>query len=69
MFEYDHTSSLEHIKQEYPSYGTTDYRYPAHMITNNIGSSITNFKYVRYEMEEGKKPLDGLTRNICRTSG
>ncbi|KRG16415.1 alpha-galactosidase [Virgibacillus soli] len=60
MFEYDHTSSLEHIKQEYPSYGTTDYRYPAHMITNNIGSSITNFKYVRYEMEEGKKPLDGL---------
>lgn len=60
MFEHDHTSSLEHIKQEYPSYGTTDYRHPAHMITNNIGSSVTNFEYVRYEIEEGKKPLDGL---------
>ncbi|MDY7224695.1 alpha-galactosidase [Halalkalibacterium halodurans] len=60
MFEGDHTSSLEHIKQEYPSYGTTDYRYPAHMITNQIGSHITNFQFINYETLRGKPVLEGL---------
>ena len=41
MFEGNHTSSLEHIKQDYPSYGTTDYRYPAHTIIRKNGSRIT----------------------------
>ncbi|WP_035343998.1 alpha-galactosidase [Alkalihalobacillus hemicellulosilyticus] len=60
LYEGDHTSSFEHIKQEYPSYGATDYRYPSHMITNEIGSSITNFTYQSYRMIEGKPPLNGL---------
>ncbi|UTR13781.1 alpha-galactosidase [Salipaludibacillus sp. LMS25] len=60
MFEGDHTSSLEHIKQEYPSYGTTDFRYPAHMITNQIGSHITNFQFRHYEIRKGKPALEGL---------
>lgn len=29
VFEGDRTFSLEHIRQEYPVYGTTDYRHPA----------------------------------------
>jgi alpha-galactosidase len=60
MFEGDHTSSLEHIKQEYPSFGTTDYRQPAHMITNNIGSHITNYQYQSYQIIPGKPALDNL---------
>ena len=60
MFEGDHTSSLEHIKQEYPSFGTTDYRYPAHMLTNNIGSKITNFQYESYQIFSGKPALSNL---------
>ncbi|WP_117168631.1 alpha-galactosidase [Paraliobacillus sediminis] len=60
MFEGDHTSSLEHIRQEYPSYGTTDFRYPAHMITNNEGSHITNFKYDSYQIIKGKPTLNAL---------
>ncbi|MFB3169542.1 alpha-galactosidase [Neobacillus sp. 179-C4.2 HS] len=60
MFEGDHTSSLEHIKQEYPSYGTTDFRYPAHMITNQIGSHVTNFQFQSYETRAGKPVLKGL---------
>jgi len=60
MFEHDHTSSLEHIRQEYPSYGTTDFRYPAHGITNNIGSHITNFQYAGYEISKGKPPINQL---------
>ncbi|MED3961562.1 alpha-galactosidase [Niallia taxi] len=60
LFENDHTSSLEHIKQEYPSFGTTDYRQPAHMITDKIGSTITNFKYKDYKLLKGKPVLDNL---------
>ena len=52
--EGDNTSSLEHIRQEYPSYGTTDYRNPAHIIESKNGSRITNFKYIDYEIIKGK---------------
>ncbi|SDZ58906.1 alpha-galactosidase [Evansella caseinilytica] len=69
MFAGDHTSSLEHIKQEYPSYGTTDYRYPAHMITNQIGSQITNFQYEGYRIIQGKPALDGLPATYVDDAG
>jgi len=60
MFEGDHTSSLEHIKQEYPSFGTTDYRSPAHLITDGIGSHITNFQFESYQIIQGKPRLANL---------
>lgn len=60
MFEGDHTSSLEHIRQEYPSYGATDYRYPAHMITDALGSHITNFQYGGFQISKGKPTLKAL---------
>lgn len=60
MFKGDHTSSLEHIKQEYPSYGTTDYRYPSHSITSRNGSKVTEFQYLDYEIKSGKPALNGL---------
>ena len=60
MFEGNHTSSLEHIKQDYPSYGTTDYRYPAHTIIRKNGSRISNYKYSCYRIYDGKNELKGL---------
>ncbi|WP_163578842.1 alpha-galactosidase [Gracilibacillus saliphilus] len=60
MFEGDHTSSMEHIKQEYPSYGSTDFRYPAHAILREDGSHITNFTYDSYRIIKGKKTLANL---------
>ncbi|MDS0524825.1 alpha-galactosidase [Clostridium sp. SHJSY1] len=60
MFKDDYTSSLEHIKQDYPSYGTTDYRYPAFSITGKNGSKISNFVYKGYEIFKGKRKLQGL---------
>ncbi|EKQ56494.1 MULTISPECIES: alpha-galactosidase [unclassified Clostridium] len=60
MFEGNHTSSLEHIKQDYPSYGTTDYRYPAHTIVSRNGSRISNYRYVEYKIYDGKNKLKGL---------
>src|SRR5699024_4452020 len=59
-FTGDHTSSFEHIKQEYPSYGTTDFRYPAYSIISPNGSHISNFVYVKHEVINGKPPLSGL---------
>lgn len=60
VFEGDSEFSLEHIKQEFPSYGTTDFRYPAHQIKQINGSNITNFEYVGYKIFKGKKKLEGL---------
>ncbi|MGV8979740.1 alpha-galactosidase [Clostridium sp.] len=60
VFEGDLTFSLEHVKQEYPSYGTTDFREPAFEILQENGSRITDFKYKSNHIFEGKKKLKGL---------
>lgn len=60
VFEGDTYFSLQHTRQEYPSYGTTDFRYPAFEIKQVNGSKITNFEFVDYNIFEGKKKLQGL---------
>ena len=60
LYENDSTSSLEHIKQEYPGFGTTDFRYPAHQIKSNAGDRVTHFEYVTYEITRGKPGLENL---------
>lgn len=52
--------SLEHLKQEYPSYGSGDMRYPAYEILQENGSRLTEFKYKSHEIYQGKKKLEGL---------
>lgn len=52
--------SLETSRLEYPSYGTGDYRDPAFDIVLDNGSTISDFKYVRYEIFKGKKGIEGL---------
>ncbi len=52
--------SLESIKQEYPCYGTGDYRNPAFQLELSDGSRITNFVYKSHEIFDGKNPLKGL---------
>lgn len=59
-FEGDLTFSLEHIKQEYPAYGTGDMRYPAFDILQKNGSRIVDFKYVSHSIIKGKPSLTGL---------
>ncbi|MGM9650053.1 MAG: alpha-galactosidase [Butyricicoccaceae bacterium] len=60
VFEGNKMFSLDHIKQEYPSYGTTDFRHPAVEIAQPNGSRITNFTYHSYSISAGKPALDGL---------
>ena len=40
VYEGDKTFSLEHIRQEYPVFGTTDYRHPAVEVLQENGSRI-----------------------------
>lgn len=52
--------SMQYIKQEYPVYGTGDYRNPALTVRQENGSEIVDFKYVSHEIYGGKKKLAGL---------
>ncbi len=56
----DVTFSLETVKQEYPSYGTGDFREPAFQLELENGSRISDFKYKSHEIYVGKKDLKGL---------
>lgn len=60
LFEGDRTFSLEHIRQEYPVFGTTDYRHPAVDILQENGSRISDFQYVSHTITDGKPILEGL---------
>lgn len=60
LYEGDRTFSLEHIKQEYPVYGSTDYRHPAVEILQENGSRISDFQYASHTVTGGKPALFGL---------
>ena len=51
---------LQYTKQEYPSYGTGDYRYGACTIEQKNGSRISNFIYVSHQIYTGKKKMEPL---------
>lgn len=52
--------SMEYTKQEYPSYGTGDYRSPAFTVLQEDGSRISAFAYVGHNIFNGKKELKPL---------
>lgn len=52
--------SMEHIRQEYGVFGTTDYRMPATEILQKNGSRISDFQFAGYRVECGKPKLEGL---------
>ncbi len=56
----DLTFSLDHLPQEYPGFGTSDFRTPAFEITDNGGDFVADFRVVDYKIFSGKTPLTGL---------
>ncbi len=60
VYETDRRFSLEHIRQEYPVFGSTDYRQPAVDIRQENGSRILDFQYQSHTITEGKPALEGL---------
>ncbi|GMQ55998.1 alpha-galactosidase [Vallitalea sediminicola] len=60
QFEGDSEFSLDYIKQEYPTYGTSDYSEGAFQIKQENGSIITDYEYKSYRIYSGKpKLMDG----------
>ncbi len=59
-FESSRLFSLEHIKQEYPVYGTGDMRMPAIDILQENGSRILDLQYKNHTVYQGKKELPSL---------
>ena len=57
VFEDNGLFSLEHTRQEYPSYGSTDYRRPAVQILQPNGSRITDFVVLSHTVTPGKPAL------------
>lgn len=60
VYDNEYSFSLEHLRQEYPSYGSTDYRMPAVEIEQKNGSRISDFRYVSHRIYAGKPALEGL---------
>ena len=60
VYENDTTFSLEHIRQEYPAFGTGDMRYPAYGIRRENGSRVSSFVYKSHIIQRGKPELPGL---------
>ncbi len=58
--EEDPSFTLEHARQEYPSFGSTDFRQPAYEIIGEDGSRISNFALTGYQVIQGKPELPGL---------
>ena len=59
-FPGDQRFSMEHIRQEYPSFGHGDMRYPAYEIEQVNGSRITEFVYRSHKIYAGKPKLEQL---------
>lgn len=56
----DKTLSLDTLPQEYPQYGTSDFRSPAYQVKLGDGTRITELKYRSHSIIQGKPELDGL---------
>ena len=59
-FEGNSTFSLENIKQEYPTFGCGDMRFPAYEIERENGSRVVEFVYKEHKIYNGKPKLEGL---------
>lgn len=58
--EGDRSFSLEHTRQEYGVYGTTDFRSPAVEVLQANGSRLSDFRYQGHRITAGKPKLAGL---------
>src|SRR5690606_14359174 len=56
----DRSISLDTLPQEYPQYGTSDFRDPAYQVQLADGTRITELRYTGYRIVAGKPDLEGL---------
>ena len=56
----DRTYSMDALPQEYPSYGTGDYRSTALIVENADGSTACDLRYRSHHIFNGKYKIPGL---------
>lgn len=56
----DRSISFDTLPQEFPAYGTSDFRHPAYQVQLEDGSTITELTYVDHKIVQGKPKIDGL---------
>lgn len=65
-FDDDHPDlSLEHLKLEYPVYGTGDLRYPALDVCAKNGSRLLDLRYTGYRILSGKYRIKDMPAVYC----
>ncbi|MBN2980334.1 MULTISPECIES: alpha-galactosidase [Cohnella] len=68
-FPEDETFSLDTLPQEYPGYGTSDFRAPAYQVRLADGTTISEFKYAGHRIMAGKPALEGLPSVYAESEG
>ncbi|MCR4806669.1 MAG: alpha-galactosidase [Lachnospiraceae bacterium] len=58
--------SMELNRQEYPSFGTTDFGSPAFEIETDNGSRVSSFVYKSHSIYAGKKGITGLPATYAK---
>ncbi|NBD25850.1 alpha-galactosidase [Paenibacillus glycinis] len=56
----DRSISLDTLPQEYPGYGSSDFRSPAYAVQHANGTTVTELLYVSHAIQAGKPALAGL---------
>src|SRR5690554_875963 len=56
----DRRFSLDTLPQEYPQYGTSDFRQPAFQVEWPDGTRLAEFRYAGHRVERGKPDLERL---------
>lgn len=69
VFDTDKRFSMEHLRQEYAVFGTSDYRTPATEVVQKNGSRISEFCFRDYRIESGKPILEGLPATYTENAG
>lgn len=59
--------SMNYTKQEYPAYGTGDYRSPAFTVLQENGSRVVDYRYVTHEIMKGKKAIFPIPSTYVET--
>ncbi|MEN9383451.1 MAG: hypothetical protein RL323_594 [Pseudomonadota bacterium] len=58
--EADRTFSPDSFPQEYPTFGTGDFRTPACQVLREDGSTVGDLRYLSHRIKAGKPALEGL---------
>ena len=65
VYEGDKRFSMDHIKREYPTYGTGDFSAPAIELVEPNGNRVIDLQYVSHTVTAGKPALTGLPATYC----